>query len=111
LYSAERGAAFHYWKGWNWRAYLAYVLGIVPCFPGLLTAVGVRGIGIDASRVYTFALPIGIVVAAIAYWGFNIISPPPGGIISQWSEPALDKIDILMEGAEAKGQHIEAETV
>ena len=89
MFSSEKHAPYYYTKGWNWRAYAAYVMGIVPVFPGFLFSVGVTSIPIGAQRLYIFALPIGIIVSAIAYWGINMWKPPMGGITENWSEPKM----------------------
>lgn len=98
IFSLERGAPYYYTKGWNWRAYAAYVIGIVPVFPGFLKAVGVQSIPIGAKQLYTFSLPVGIIVAGVTYWGLNVAFPSAGGPFDKWSEPAPGEVDEIAHG-------------
>lgn len=36
----RRGGAYEYSGGWNWRAVIAFVLGVLPCLPGYLVVSG-----------------------------------------------------------------------
>jgi cytosine/uracil/thiamine/allantoin permease len=89
MFSREKHAPYYYTKGWNWRAYAAYVIGIIPVFPGFLSSVGLKGVPIGAQRLYVFALPIGIIVSMLTYWGLSVWKPPMGTPVAQWSEPEL----------------------
>ncbi len=93
LFSGSSKGIYYYAHGWNWRAYTAYIAGIVPCFPGFLHAVGVAGIPIGAQRLYVFALPVGIICAAAVYCAINYFWPPPGGLASQWNEVEAGSAD------------------
>ncbi|WP_374435234.1 NCS1 family nucleobase:cation symporter-1 [Inhella sp.] len=37
----RRGGAFEYSNGWNWKAVIAFALGVLPCLPGYLAVSGV----------------------------------------------------------------------
>ena len=37
----RRGGAFEYSNGWNWKAVMAFALGVLPCLPGYLAVSGV----------------------------------------------------------------------
>lgn len=41
LYTSNPKGVYHYIFGWNWRAYVAYVVGLVPNFYGFLDNMGV----------------------------------------------------------------------
>ncbi len=100
LFTRERGTAYHYTGGWNWRAYAAYIAGIVPVFPGFLSSCGVKGIPIGAQRLNVFSLPVGIIVAALVYWGICHFFPVSGVPFTKWNEPAPGEIDDIMSGAD-----------
>ncbi|KAF2705533.1 hypothetical protein K504DRAFT_505940 [Pleomassaria siparia CBS 279.74] len=38
--------------GWNWRAYEAYLAGVVPVFPGFLAQAGIESVPIGAQHLY-----------------------------------------------------------
>lgn len=62
---------YTYTKGWNWYAYIAFFLAIVPCVPGFLVKIGM----VNASSVcgillnlYDYAWFISLGLAFIIYW-------------------------------------------
>ncbi|PQE13872.1 NCS1 nucleoside transporter protein [Rutstroemia sp. NJR-2017a BBW] len=67
LYTSDRNGSYWYWNGWNWRAYVAYAIGIVPNFWGFLNNLGVQA-PIAIERMYYFAYVIGIVISGGVYW-------------------------------------------
>ncbi|CAK7227148.1 hypothetical protein SBRCBS47491_006471 [Sporothrix bragantina] len=99
LFSREKNTPYYYTKGWHWRAYVAYIVGIVPLFPGFLKACGVKSVSVAAAHLYIFALPMGIILSALCYWGLCTISPIPGLKKGKWDEPALGEVDTIMYGA------------
>lgn len=68
LYTSDKKAAYYYQGGWNWRAYAAYVIGIIPNFYGFLNNMGVEA-PLGVTRAYYFAYPIGLFVSFMVYWG------------------------------------------
>lgn len=93
LFTRDPNGLYWYDKGWNWRAYVAYVVGIVPCFPGFLYQCGVKSVPLGAQRLYIFALPVGIIVSGLSYVVCCQISPPPGGLQGGWLEGSADVMD------------------
>lgn len=57
LFSRNRDGLYLYRGGVNWRAYVAYLTGIVPCLPGFLYHVGVRSIPIGARGCTSLRCP------------------------------------------------------
>lgn len=86
LFSSSKTGIYYYNGGWNWRAYVAYIAGIIPNFPGFLDSVGVEGVPIGAIQLYYLALPVGIFVGGLSYYGLNVWKPPPEGIAEHWNE-------------------------
>lgn len=73
--------------GWNWRAYLAYVIGIIPNFYGFLNNMGVSA-PLGVTKAYYFAYPIGLFVSFFVYWASCWISPPALKFsLNEWHEP------------------------
>lgn len=91
LFTSSKNGNYYYTYGFNWRAYTAYLAGIIPCFPGFLDNVGVKGIPKAAVRIYYLALVVGIFVAAGVYYALNWWKPPPGGMTKSWNE----QIDVV----------------
>ncbi|KAF7554427.1 hypothetical protein G7Z17_g2889 [Cylindrodendrum hubeiense] len=100
LFTRDPKGLYWYHGGVNWRAYAAYVIGIIPCLPGFLFQVGVKSIPLGARRLYVFALPVGIIVSAITYAVICHFSPPPGGVMIGWQED-IDS-DLILSGEDAE---------
>ena len=61
------GGIYHYWNGINWRAWVAFVVGVTPSLPGLINSVNSKidpGVGI---RPYQFGWLLGFVSTALVY--------------------------------------------
>ncbi|CZR59046.1 probable uracil permease [Phialocephala subalpina] len=87
LYTSRIDGVYHYYHGWNWRAYLAYVIGIIPNFYGFLNNMGVIA-PLGVTKAYYFAYPIGLFVSFFVYWATCWISPPALRFsLNEWHEP------------------------
>ncbi len=87
LYTSRKDGVYHYSHGWNWRAYLAYVIGIIPNFYGFLNNMGVSAPA-GVTKAYYFAYPIGLFVSFGVYWLACWISPPALTYsLDKWHEP------------------------
>jgi NCS1 family nucleobase:cation symporter-1 len=72
-----------YWfaGGVNWRAMVAYTMGMWPALPGFVAEVsGPGAIQVDVvwKRFYQISFFFGFTTSAVLFWLFNKISPPPG---------------------------------
>lgn len=70
LFSTSPAAPYWYDGGWNRAALLAVALGMAPCLPGLLAAVGVVSScpgGALFSAVYDCGWFVGVAVASAVY--------------------------------------------
>jgi NCS1 family nucleobase:cation symporter-1 len=87
LYTARRNGVYRYFHGWNWRAYLAYLIGIAPNFYGFLNNMGVVA-PVGVTKAYYFAYEIGLFISFCTYWAANYLSPPALSFpLSEWREP------------------------
>jgi nucleobase:cation symporter-1, NCS1 family len=87
LYTSRKSGVYYYVHGWNWRAYLAYVVGIAPNFYGFLNNMGVKA-PTGVIQAYYFAYEIGLVASFGTYWLMNWLSPPALSYsLSEWHEP------------------------
>lgn len=72
-----------YTKGWNFRAFAAYIMGLVPNFPGFVNSIisasgGKKPIGEGADKIFAFNWFVGIAVSMGTYYLLNKLYPPPG---------------------------------
>ena len=70
------GSIYHYTHGVNWRAWIAFVVGVAPSLPGLINSVNVDvdpGVGVHP---YQFGWLLGFVATTIVYVPLSLIWPP-----------------------------------
>jgi nucleobase:cation symporter-1, NCS1 family len=64
----EKGE-YGYSNGWNWRAVLALVVGVLPNLPGFLKAAGfIAGSAPIFDVLYTYAWFVGLAISAVVYY-------------------------------------------
>ena len=98
MYSANKSSPYYYTAGFHWRAYLAYVCGILINIVGFVGAVeeptkGRNTAPMGAQYIYNLNYFMGFIVAAIVYWGLCKVSPVPA-TSEVWMEVG-DQIDDL----------------
>lgn len=110
LFTSASTGAYHYSKGWNYRAYIAYIIGIAPNFYGFLGVFGVH-VTTPATRMYYFAYPMGLVLSFGSYWALNVIDPPKQyETFGAWREPQDYVAESDLEDGTAVVDGIEAQS-
>jgi NCS1 family nucleobase:cation symporter-1 len=113
-----------YWftGGVNWRAMVAYTMGMWPALPGFIAEVsGPGGMHVDIvwRRFYQISFFFGFATSAVLFYVFNKISPPPGlGVQVDFDidgthivhDGAADSNGSLEKGAEVDVRKIEPTT-
>jgi len=68
-----------YWYTWgiNWRAFVAFFVGLAPMFPGMLYSMGVNITNRGILNLYALNYPIVVAIGAIVYLSLNYIFPVP----------------------------------
>lgn len=92
LYDARRSGPYYFTYGVHWRAYLAYIAGILVNVVGFAGAVGTE-VPIGATYVYNLNYFCGFIVSAAIYWAMCKVSPVPA-TSDRWMEVG-DEIDDL----------------
>lgn len=72
------GGIYWYNAGINWRAFVAYFLGMFPALPGFVNAVGGLPVNQVWVRFYQVSYFFGYIVSGLLYWGLCTAFPPPG---------------------------------
>lgn len=111
LFTSNKAGAYHYTKGWNIRAYIAYVIGVVPNFYGFLNNMGVDA-PIGVTRFYYFAYWVGIFVSGAVYWSLCKLYPPAIMYETGWMEPKnyiRPEEEEFVEVLEGQGSDVEAD--
>ncbi|RBR12931.1 uncharacterized protein FIESC28_08422 [Fusarium coffeatum] len=87
LYSGHKDTTYHFFHGFNLRAFSVYLIAIAPNFYGFLSQMGVAApLGIQ--RFYSVAYPIGLFIAFGGFWLVNVLFPAESSLkLSGWHEP------------------------
>ncbi|KAH8891935.1 NCS1 nucleoside transporter [Thozetella sp. PMI_491] len=87
LYSGDKSGPYYYTKGWNFRAYIAYIITVGVNFAGFLGNMGIK-VPIGITRFYYFAYPVGIVLSFGIFWVCNLVWKPDIMFpLDEWREP------------------------
>jgi NCS1 family nucleobase:cation symporter-1 len=92
LYDGRKTGPYYYTYGIHWRAYAAYIGGILINVVGFAGAVGTP-VPIGATYVYNLNFFCGFIVSAGMYWALCKLSPVPA-TSDRWMEVG-DEIDDL----------------
>ncbi|KAI1186294.1 permease for cytosine/purines, uracil, thiamine, allantoin-domain-containing protein [Nemania serpens] len=91
LYDARRSSPYYFTFGVNWRAYAAYISGILINVVGFAGAVNGGNVPIGATYIYNLNFFAGFIVSAGVYWICCKVFPVPA-CSDQWLEVG-DEID------------------
>ncbi len=92
LYDGRPSGPYYFWHGIHWRAYVAYVSGILINVVGFAGAIG-RDVPIGATYIYNLNFFAGFLVAFGVYWLLCRLRPVPAcSVDGRWMEVG-DAID------------------
>ncbi|KAJ5865812.1 hypothetical protein N7534_000365 [Penicillium rubens] len=92
LYSASKTDCYYYTCGFSWRAYTAYICGIMINIVGFAGAVGCR-VPIGAQYIYNFNYFTGVIVSGVVYFALTWFFPVPE-TSDTWNEVDIDVEDL-----------------
>lgn len=96
----QPGGIYWFLGGINWRAFVAYFLGMWPALPGFVEAVGGLEVDIVWRRFYQISYFFGFIVAGGLFWGFNLLSPVERGSQVDFDLDGSDGQAVVVEGVE-----------
>lgn len=100
LYDTRRDGWYWYTFGVNFRAYAAYISGILINVVGFAGATG-RSVPLAATRIYDMSFFTGFGVSAVIYYALNVAFPVPGAF------GKFDEADVSgMYDGTARGENI-----
>jgi cytosine/uracil/thiamine/allantoin permease len=103
---------YRYTGGVNWRAVVAFLVGVAPNLPGLINSVNTDidvGVGIHP---YQFGWMLGFVATTIVYLGLSYAFPDKETFIERFIGPDEIYDGQIVEGmdvGEAKGEDVEVQ--
>lgn len=79
LFTTSREGIYYYWYGFNWRAFVAWVIGFAPQLPGFINAVN-PSIKVPQACVHMFQIcfKLGFAISFFVYYLINRFFPPRG---------------------------------
>ncbi|PHH76216.1 hypothetical protein CDD82_4084 [Ophiocordyceps australis] len=92
LYDARSTGPYYYHWGFHWRAYAAYVCGILINVVGFAGAVGTQ-VPKGATYLYNLNFFCGFLVSLSIYWGLCKLSPIPA-TSDRWMEVGGDMLEV-----------------
>lgn len=104
LYVAGPQGQFWFSRGFNWRAVVAYLIPLAPNMPGIISKINFS-VPDYVPWITNWSYLFSIIVAGLAFWLLNVISPPPGGLLHEavhaddvidWT--TMTRIDDVMSG-------------
>ena len=104
LYDARRTGPYYFTYGVHWRAYVAYIAGILINVVGFAGAVGTP-VPVGATYLYNLNFFCGIIVSSGMYWGLCTLFPIPA-TSDKWMElgDAEDEVRLAYDDAsESRG--------
>jgi len=93
LYTTKKDGWYWYTYGINFRAYAAYISGILINVVGFAGATG-RTVPLAATRIYEMSFFTGFGVSALVYWSLNFVAPGAGKSSSSFKEVDLSEESI-----------------
>lgn len=101
LFTRSGEGIYYYTRGFNLRAYAAFVIGFLLPLPGFIESFGTVSASAAAAHLYSLGWELSFAVGGFAYLVMGLIWPVPGNERSAGYETAPTDVDILAE-AEAE---------
>jgi len=102
LYSARKTGPYFFTYGVHWRAYAAYIAGILINVVGFVGEIGTARVPIGATYLYRVNFFGGFIVSSGTYWALCKLSPIPA-VSNEWMEVGEEITDITLAESEDTG--------
>lgn len=104
LYDARASGPYYFTYGVHWRAYVAYIAGILINVVGFAGAIG-RDVPVGATYIYDLNFFCGFIVSAAIYWALCRVSPIPA-CSDSWMEvgDAIEDVHLAYEASDDGGR-------
>ncbi|UPL02805.1 hypothetical protein LCI18_013739 [Fusarium solani-melongenae] len=75
LYTGNKRSRYWYSRGWNLRAIAAWVIGVIPPFPGFVGTFGTVTISPGGQHIWQLGYLLSLVLSGIVYYGLSALFP------------------------------------
>jgi nucleobase:cation symporter-1, NCS1 family len=96
---------YWFWHGINWRAAVAYFLGMWPALPGFVNATAGLEVATTWRRFYQISFFFGYIVSGSLYLLFNKLFPPPG--LGEQIDFDVDGSSLVIDGVSSEKVDVE----
>ncbi|XDG09420.1 hypothetical protein ABKA04_009035 [Annulohypoxylon sp. FPYF3050] len=112
LYDARKTGPYFFTYGFHWRAYAAYISGILINVVGFAGAVNGGNVPIGATYIYNFNFFCGFIISAGMYWGLCKLSPIPA-CSDTWMEVGdqIDEVRLAYDQSSQQEEEFEEDAV
>lgn len=112
LYIGNDSSRYWYWHGWNWRAVVAWTIGIALPFPGFVATLGNFSVGVGPTRMWDIGYILSIVMSGLAYYFLSRVFPTATSTHSNQFEALAVEADFMeLEGQAADVLTVDAESL
>ncbi|KAK5944842.1 hypothetical protein PMZ80_002043 [Knufia obscura] len=77
MFTASPSGRYHYFHGFNLRAFAAFVVGFLLPLPGFVGSFGHK-IGLAATHMYSLGWVLSFLMGGLTYWAVCLVSKVPG---------------------------------
>lgn len=82
LYTADSDRLYYYTRGFNWRAIVAWLIGVVPLLPGFITTINPAiKTSTGAINLYSMAVIYGFIASFVAQLALDVVFKPRMGAV------------------------------
>ncbi|RPD56001.1 NCS1 nucleoside transporter family [Lentinus tigrinus ALCF2SS1-6] len=111
LYRARRDGWYWYTYGINFRAYAAYISGILINVVGFAGATG-RDVPLAATRIYEMSFFTGFGVSALIYYSLNLLFPVRGALeCARFEEVDISADEVPVGSEEVQEQDLDKKSI
>ncbi|XP_006457613.1 hypothetical protein AGABI2DRAFT_181761 [Agaricus bisporus var. bisporus H97] len=80
LFIPNSTSDYWFWRGINWRAPIAWLLGVFPNLPGFAASISAKPLKVNMTWMHVFYMSwfLGFLISGMAWIILNLLWPPPG---------------------------------
>jgi NCS1 family nucleobase:cation symporter-1 len=107
LFTLEKHGRYHFFHGFNVRAFAAFVIGFLLPLPGFAASFG-HSIGIAATHMYSLGWVLSFLMGSLSYYVICLIWKVPGNDGSHAFEAQVEPAEqLIYDGIQGDGGHFD----
>lgn len=102
LYIGNEQSIYWYTKGFNWRATVSFLGGLIPTFPGFIMVVTDLTADNGWVKMYRIAFILGFAVSCILHFAICAVFPPPHQYVGETTHVDAEPNEYVVENVDEK---------